>query len=196
MSFPRFASIFAAFVLSLGCAAAAQQLSTVHKPPAPVDNDFVQKEFGSSCALVGIPPVIADMDGDGVDDIVIPARCTNPMMDQAENGFQVIDPYDGYFGYGNPKITTQFASEDPERRGYALLVIHGQGEHEWRSATPKAKFMIINLPYKELQIKKWVQKKRQTFGIYVEETGGDKMTSVVFWDGKKYRYEPLGSTLE
>jgi hypothetical protein len=32
--------------------------------------------------------------------------------------------------------------------------------------------------------------------IYVEETGSDQMTSVIFWDGKRYKYEPLGSSLE
>ena len=70
---------------------------------------------------------MADLDGDGIEDIVIPARCTNPMMDQAENSFVVVDPYNSFFGYGNPKVTTQFASEDPDRRGYSLLVIHGAG---------------------------------------------------------------------
>jgi hypothetical protein len=30
----------------------------------------------------------------------------------------------------------------------------------------------------------------------VDETGGDAMTSVLFWDGKKYRYQPLGSNME
>jgi hypothetical protein len=33
-------------------------------------------------------------------------------------------------------------------------------------------------------------------GIYVDETGGDAMTSVLFWDGRKYRYQPMGSNME
>jgi len=32
--------------------------------------------------------------------------------------------------------------------------------------------------------------------IYAEETGGDKTISVMYWDGKKYRYQPLGSGME
>jgi hypothetical protein len=33
-------------------------------------------------------------------------------------------------------------------------------------------------------------------GIYIEEATGDEMTSALFWDGKKYRYDPLGSSME
>jgi hypothetical protein len=162
-----------------------------------VDNDFVQKQFGSTCSLVGLQPLVADLDGDGIEDIVIPAKCTNPMMDQAENSFVVVDPYNSFFGYGNPKVTTQFASEDPERRGYALLVIHGAGLEAWRAAVPKAKFLIVNLPYKQVIVKKMtIKKNKPVMGIFTEETGGDQATSVLFWDGRKYRYQPLGSSME
>jgi hypothetical protein len=161
-----------------------------------VDNDFVQKQFGSTCSLMGMAPVAADLDGDSVEDIVIPARCTNPMMDQAENNFQVVDPYFSFFGYGNPKVTTAFSTEVPERRGMVLLIIHGAGPQAWRSPNPKAKFLIVNLPFKTISVKKMAMRKRQVMGIYVEETGGDQEVSVVFWDGKKYRYQPMGSSLE
>ncbi len=50
-----------------------------------IDNDFVQKQFGSSCKLIdGQRPMLADMNGDGVEDLVLAARCTNPMADQSE----------------------------------------------------------------------------------------------------------------
>jgi hypothetical protein len=162
-----------------------------------VDNDFVQKQFGSTCSLIGLLPLAADLDNDGIEDLVIPARCTNPMMDQVENSFVVVDPYNSFFGYGNPKVTTQFASEDPDRRGYALLVIHGAGPEAWHAAVPKAKFIIVNLPFKQVIVKKMaIKKKKPTMGIFTEETGGDQMTSVIFWDGKKYRYQPLGASME
>jgi hypothetical protein len=119
------------------------------------------------------------------------------MMDQAEDGFVVVDPYNSFFGYGNPKVTTQFASEDPDRRGYSLLVIHGVGPEAWHSATPKAKFIIVNLPFKQVIVKKMsAKKKKLIMGIFTEETGGDQMTSVTFWDGKRYKYQPLGSSME
>ena len=57
--------------------------------------------------------------------------------------------------------------------------------------------MIINIAIKQIMIKKMRVKKRKTAtAIYVEEAGGDQMTSAIFWDGKKYRYEPLGASLE
>lgn len=118
------------------------------------------------------------------------------MMDQSENRYIVVDPYNSFFGYGNPKITSQFASEDPERRGFTLLIIHGVGQDAWHSETPKAKFMIINLPYKQIYAKKLAVRKKDHVAIYVEETGGDSMTSVLYWDGKKYRYQPLGSSMQ
>ena len=168
-------------------------------PPAPaaVDNDFVKKQFGSSCTLMPGPPQLkADLDGDGIEDLVVAARCTNPLADQAENNFAVVDPYNAFYGYGNTKITTQFASEDPLTRGLVLLVIHGAGPEAWRAATPKAKFVIINLPFRQVAVKKLTVKKKTVMAIYAEETGGDRMTSATYWDGKKYRYQPIGSSME
>jgi hypothetical protein len=162
-----------------------------------VNNDFVQKEFGSTCKLMPGPiPQVADLDGDGIPDIVIVARCTNPLMDQDQFGFKVVDPFYAFFGYGNPKITTRFASDDPETRGLVLLIIHGAGPEGWRSPTPKAKFVIINLPFKQISVKKLEFKKKMLMAIYADETGPDETVSATFWDGKKYRYEPLGSSLQ
>lgn len=190
MSFPRFAVLLILGGLCLTVSDFAQTTQPV------VDNDFVQKQFGSNCALIGMPSFKADLDGDGVEDIVIPARCTSPMMDEAEQHYLVVDPYNAFFGYGNPKITTQFSTEDPERRGFSLLIIHGAGADAWHSPSPKAKFMIVNLPYKNVFVKKLALRKKERMAIYVDETGGDAMTSVLFWDGKRYRYQPMGSNLE
>lgn len=184
----------------LNCTVA--QLSHAQEPPkspatAPaIDNAFVQKAFGASCTLIGSPSLVADLNGDGIDDVVIPAKCKNPMMDQTENNFTVIDPYYTFFGYGDPKVSTQFSTEVPERRGLCLLVIHGSGKEAWRSSTPLAKFVIVNMPFKEIMLKKLMVHKKRVTAIYVQETGADEMTSAVFWDGKKYRYEPMGASME
>jgi len=197
MSFPKSVPLLIAFCLWLSFTLTAQPVSVPSAAKPAVDNAFVQKQFGSTCSLIGIEPLIADLDNDGTEDIVIPARCTNPMMDQVENSFVVVDPYNSFFGYGNPKVTTQFSSEDPERRGYSLLVIHGAGPQAWRSATPKAKFLIVNLPFKQVVVKKLaIKKNKPIMGIFAEETGGDQATSVIFWDGKRYKYVPLGSSME
>ncbi|MGA2103560.1 MAG: hypothetical protein ABSG34_20775, partial [Candidatus Sulfotelmatobacter sp.] len=63
--------------------------------------------------------------------------------------------------------------------------------------TPKAKFLLINLPFKTLTVKKMAMKKKTVLGIYMEEQGeGESTSSVLFWDGKKYKYQQLGSTME
>src|SRR4030081_1056896 len=96
------------------------------QPSAPaVDNEFLQQQFGSTCTLMPGPPQLkADLNGDGIEDLVVAARCTNRLMDQAEENFTVIDPYNRFLAFGDTKVTSQFASEDPAKRGLALLVIH------------------------------------------------------------------------
>jgi hypothetical protein len=183
------------FVLLLGSGALAQSTPAA---VAPVDNNFVHERFGDTCSIdTGWSPVTADLNGDGVEDIVIVARCKNPLIDQGEKNYRVIDPMDSFYGYGNPAITTGFAPDDPKLRGITLLVIHGAGAEAWRSHEPLAKFVIINLPLKTLSLKKMrVKRKKFVTAMYVEEDTGDQMTSAIFWDGRKYRYEPLGSSLE
>src|SRR2546421_829786 len=171
--------------------------SSVKTSAAAVSNDFIQKQFGATCSLMAGPPTFtADLDGDGTEDAVIVAKCTNPLIDETENNFKVLDPYNSFFGYGDTKATSQFASEDPLARSRVLLIIHGAGPEAWRSATPKAKFVIINLPFKQIAVRKLIVKKRAVMAIYAEETSADQMTSAIFWDGKKYRYQPLGAGLE
>ena len=191
MSFPRFVFPLLAAAIGLGATVQAQRTAE-----PIVDNDFVEQAFGSNCHLVGMPSLRGDLDGDGVEDLVIPAHCTSPLMDQAQNNYVVVDPYDSFFGYGNPKVTTAFVADDPQRRGFSLLVIHGAGPDAWHAAVPKAKFMLVNIPFRDIKIRKLQVKKKARMAIYVEETGGDAMTSMVYWDGKRYRYDPMGSSME
>ncbi len=169
------------------------------KSPVPAVTDaYVHKEFGDNCSLLGGPPqFVGDLDGDGVDDLIVVARCKNPLADQAEFGFLVADPYNSFLGFGQVKVTSTFASDEPERKGISLLIVHGVGADAWHSDKPKPKFLLINLPFKNLTVKKLVLKKRTVLGIYMEEKGeGESTSSVIFWDGKKYRYQILGSDLE
>ena len=188
---------YLSFAATLLCSCLTTLLAA-QQSPAPPDNDFVHQQFGDTCSLVPqFPPMTGDLNGDGVEDIVIVARCKNALIDQDEKNYKVIDPMDSFYGYGNPAITTGFAPDDPRLRGIALLVIHGSGPLAWRSPTPQAKFVIINISIKTVVVKKMrVNKKKTTTAIYVEEAGADEMTSAVFWDGRKYRYNPLGSSME
>jgi hypothetical protein len=193
-----FLLLVASFGSSLASSFAAAQSSAPASASAAVDNVFVHQQFGDSCSMEPKwAPMVADLNGDGVDDIVIVARCKNVLIDQGEKNYRVVDPMDSFFGFGNPAITTSFAPDDPKLRGVSVLVIHGAGTDAWRSATPLAKFVIINLPVKTLALKRIrVKRKKFATAIFVEEATSDQMTSAIFWDGKKYRYEPLGSSTE
>src|ERR1700722_2490348 len=169
------------------------------KSPSPaVTDEFIRQQFGDNCSLLAGPPqFVGDLDGDGMDDLVVAAKCKNPMADKDEYSFVVADPYDTFLGYSDVKVTSTFASDEPERRGITLLIIPGAEKGAWQAETPKAKFLLINLPFKTLTVKRRAVKKKMILGVYMEEKGeGEDSSSVVFWDGKKYRYELLGSTLE
>src|ERR1700724_4183276 len=181
MCFRRFTLVllFAGWlVISIVSSAAAERSKkAAPPPPAPakvptpaVTDELVHRQFGENCTVLGGPPQFTmDLDGDGVDDLVVAARCKNPMADRDEYSFQIVDPYDSFLGFGDVKVTSNFASDAPERRGVCLLIIHGDGPAAWRSEKPKAKFMLINLPFKTLTAKKLILNKGMAGGFFLDK---------------------------
>ena len=193
-------SILAILITSAACAVDKKPLplAPAKSLAQPVTNEFIQKQFGENCTVLpGLRQFIGDFDGDGIDDLVVAAKCKNPMADRDELDYVVADPFDTFMGFGDVKVTSSFASDVPERRGIAMLIIHGADKDAWEAEKPKAKFLLINLPFKTLTVKKYSLKKKAVLGIYMEEQGaGESNSSVIYWDGKKYRYVQLGSTME
>ena len=195
------------FTLLAGCflaTAVGQQpgVAPIHAPtsaasPANVDQAFIHKQFGEEFTLIPIStPYMRDVDGDGVEDLVIVARSKKPMLDAAEHNYKVVDPYYEFYGYGDPKLTANFGSEDLMEKNMVILVIHGSGAEAWRSDTPKSKYVIINVPLKKATVRRLQLRKRQVNAIFAEEADSSAGDSVIFWDGKNYKYQPIGTGSE
>ncbi len=197
------------FSLLAGCflTCAAQQPTKAPTPvrsasghstaAATVDEEFVQKQFGKEFSLDRVStPFMRDLDGDGVEDLVIVARSRKPMLDAAEHNYKVVDPYYGFYGFGDPKLTATFGSEELLEKNLVILVIHGAGGEAWRSDDPKSKFVIINIPLKKASVRRLQQRKKQINAIFAEEADSSAGDSVIFWDGKQYKYQPLGGAAD
>ena len=133
------------------------------------------------------PFLTADLDQDGIEDAIIVARCTNALARRDEFSYTMIDPYMAYHGYGDPKITAEMSSGDP-MQGHVVLIIHGAGPEAWRAAKPKSKFLILNLPFSDLGVTRVVARKGKPPVAAVLLQEGETMSSVLYWDGKKYRW--------
>ncbi len=165
-------------LLLFAVAAAAQQPANLVLPDA---QQILAKEFGSAFQLdPKINAMVADLDGDGQQDLILVAHSKDPLSGEGDFHYRVIDPYDSYFGFGDPKITLQFSATNVGPSRYVLVV------HDWKA--PKGKFVIINLPFDVLSVSRVLIKKKTLPSIHAYEAGG--LESNVFWDGKKYRWEP------
>jgi hypothetical protein len=215
----RFVSIlcFLACLLAWGqgapASAAASSASTAPISRAEL-TALVQKQFGKGFEIVTESPMskiggakvisdeprsqpwnpllIGDFDGDGVEDAVIIARNKNALIESDAYNYKVSDPYDEHFGYGTASVTMDFNAHDPVHN-LDLLIIHGSGKEGWRAEKPKAKYVIINVPFELASVARATLKKKAVDAIRVEES--DTISSLIFWDGKKYRYLPGGGTL-
>jgi hypothetical protein len=63
--------------------------------------------------------------------------------------------------------------------------------HDWRATHPKAKFVIVNLPFERIEISGAQWKKKAVSALFTTDSTG--IQAEVFWDGKKYRWQAVGS---
>src|SRR3954469_24532244 len=145
----------------LGPAQAASEATAKASMPAAADlppdlKAVVKKQFGAGFTVAMSPgnivtthitheddspwaPVLTgDLDGDGVEDAVILAKGKDPLGGASQFDYKVQDPMNSFFGWGNPKVTSTFSSNDPVH-SFTVLVIHGSGAGAWRAEKPKAK---------------------------------------------------------
>jgi hypothetical protein len=140
------------------------------------------KQFGPDFKLVKeFPPLFGDLNGDGEEDAVLVAT-GSPLGGQQEFGYKVLDPYNSYFGWGDPKVTATFESAHPGGGRHVLII------HSWKADKVKAKFVIINLPFERLALTRVMVKKKTAWAIGAMESSA--LASATFWDGKNYRWRP------
>jgi hypothetical protein len=193
-------------LLLAACAAVAQ--SPQIKPAAPAASAtnadatqlaaIVKQQFGETFTIpakFSLPFITADFDSDGVEDVAIVADSKDPLPDSFAFKYEVADPYHAYFGFGNPKITSTF-STDPGHTHH-LLVIFGSGKESWHAATPKAKFVLINVPFDTFEVGRMLINKKKPPIFVIKALESQIMDSAVWWEAKKkrWRWEP-GNTLQ
>lgn len=182
------------------CVASGQsQPASKAAPPAPNPEltALVQKQFGKTFTLVAgfpTPLITADFDADGVEDVAIVVVSSEPIPDSYEFKYKVVDPYNGYFGMGDPSITTAFSTSDPKHK-HELVVIFGAGAEAWRAAVPKAKFVMVNLPFDTIEVGRMLVKKNKPPIFVIKAREAEIMDSAVFWEEKKkrWRWQPGGA---
>lgn len=175
------------------CVAGEQSQTAANAPPgaAPDLAALVKQQFGSTFTVTAkfpTPLITADFDGDGVEDAVIVANSTEPFPDSYSFKYKVVDPYNAYFGMGNPSISSQFNASDPQRN-HDLLIIFGSGAEAWRSATPKDKFVVVNLPFDDIAVGRLLVKKNKPPIFVIKARESQIMDSAVWWDAKKKRWK-------
>ena len=160
---------------------------------------IMQQQFGSGFTLAQkfpTPVITTDLDGDGVEDLVMVAESKDPLPDSYQYKYRVEDPYNSFFGFGDVRETVGMGRLDPSQN-HALLVVFGEGAQAWHAPTPKAKFVLINVPFDSIEVGRMLinRKKPPIFAIKAVEA--QVMESSVFWDAKKkrWRWEP-GNTID
>jgi hypothetical protein len=157
------------------------------QPASPEDPaKVVAREFGDSFKLLTqFAPITLDMDGDGKDDLVVVVTAPNPLLGEREHNYHVSDPYSASLGYPDSKALLMYPAEATPQ--YLAII------HDWRAQKPKAKFLLVNIPFAKLESGGVQLKKKTHMAIQTEEMTG--IRGATFWDGRKYRWMPTGENI-
>jgi len=189
------AGLIAASLFSLaGLNIAGGQTPTGAKPLSPALAsdlaDMIQKQFGKTFSLPSkfpTPMITGDFDGDGVEDVAIVADSAEPAPDSYQYKYSVSDPYNSFFGLGNPTISANFGTIDT-KHAHVLLVIFGAGAEAWKAAVPKAKFAIINVPFDTIESGRLLIKKDKPPIYIIRPKEAQILEATLYWEAKKKRW--------
>ncbi len=164
---------------------------TPAESPLPDPAAYVLQQFGSSYKLApSLPPLFGDLDGDGAEDVVLFATSATPLLSREQFNFKVEDPYDAYFGTDDVSITSQFTLHF-DSSASDILIVFG-----WRQPAPVhntkrfSKFVLINTPFVTASLVDLRLKKKNIKAI--EAVDRTTLHSLVFWDGKHWRWNAQG----
>jgi hypothetical protein len=162
---------------------------------APDAQQYVAREFGPGFKLSANQPVLlGDLDGDGREDAVFVVTGGNPLVGAGAFGYNVIDPYDGYWSFSDPALNSHLTQVDPGPH-YLLLIAH-----DWQGEKARAKYVVMNLPFKQISLTPTTmgsgglfksREKKVVAAIATVEQDGQ--TGAMFWNGKTYKFVQLGS---
>jgi hypothetical protein len=151
---------------------------------------YVVRQFGPTFKLdPKVPPLFGDLDGDGSEDLVLVATSTTPLLSREQFGFKVEDPYDSYFGTGDPRITSQFTLHfDGSSR--CFLIVFGWRLPPNSKSKLISKFVLINTPFESASLVDLRLKKKNIHAI--EAIDRTTLHSLLFWDGKRWHWSAQG----
>ena len=148
---------------------------------------IISAQFGPQFILAPSFPILTgDFNGDGGEDVAFVVASHGALQTNSTQ-FRVLDPSSEYFGIGDAKITSQFASQYPGGSRY-VLIIHGVGKDAWRTKEPKERFVLINMAFDRIGIGHFAKKKKIVDDINLEETG--VLSSFLYWNGHRYQWQP------
>ena len=148
---------------------------------------IISAQFGPQFVIAQSFPILTgDFNGDGIEDAAFVVTSRGALQTDSTR-FRVLDPSSDYFGVGDPKITSQFASQYPGGSRY-LLIIHGIGKEAWRVKEPKERFVLINVNFDHISVGHIEKKKKVMDDIDLEESG--ILSSFLYWNGHSYKWQP------